>query len=125
MLHTERNTGLNIPSQKCPIFDLYPLLCSFYPLNSWHLYMTDTIVSIIISILVLYSPINITNAAVRILMGVDSENINIYEVKDSICTIEDVNNPHDLHVWNINSQFVSLSVRKSLSANSCWNLVDT
>jgi len=76
----------------------------------WHLYMADTIVSIIIAILVLYSSINITNAAVRILMEVAPENINIDEVKDSICAIDGVNNLHDLHVWNINSQFVSLSV---------------
>src|SRR5574344_540384 len=32
----------------------------------WHLYIADTIISVVIALLVLYSSINITNAAVRI-----------------------------------------------------------
>ncbi len=76
----------------------------------WQIYLADPIVSIIIAILVLYSSIKITNAAVQILMESAPKHINIQGVKDSISKIDGVLNVHDLHVWNINSSCVSLSV---------------
>jgi cobalt-zinc-cadmium efflux system protein len=67
-------------------------------------------VSVVIALLVLYSSINITNSAVRILMEFAPKNIDVQALKNSISTVEGVKNVHDLHVWNINSSSVSLSV---------------
>lgn|SRR5574344_250493 len=76
----------------------------------WHLYLADTIVSIIIALLVLNSSIRITNTAVQILMESAPKNIDINGVKASIEAINGVSNVHDLHIWNISSNTVSLSV---------------
>ena len=76
----------------------------------WHFYIADTIISIIIAILVLYSSINITNAAVKILMEFAPKDIDIEGLKEMLAQISGVKGVHDLHVWNINSQTVSLSV---------------
>lgn len=76
----------------------------------WHLYLADPIASIIIAVLVLYSSINLTNSAIQILMESAPKHIDIQGVKDNICEIDGVLNVHDLHVWSINSNSVSLSV---------------
>lgn len=76
----------------------------------WHLYIADPIVSIVIALLILNSSIRITNSAVQILMESAPKHIDIQGVKDSICKIEGVDNVHDLHIWSIGSNSVSLSV---------------
>ncbi len=75
----------------------------------WQLYIADTIISVIIALLVLYSSINITNSAVQILMEAAPKHINLKSLKDSICEIEGVTSVHDLHVWSIGSSSISLS----------------
>ena len=76
----------------------------------WGFYIADPIVSIFIAILVLYSSINLTNSAVRILMEAAPKHINIQEVQDSIAEIKGVVDVYDLHVWSISSNRLSLSV---------------
>lgn len=76
----------------------------------WGFYIADPIVSVIIAFLVLYSSINITNAAVQILMEAAPKHINVQKIKDEISKIEGIKNVHDLHVWSIGSNTVSLSV---------------
>lgn len=76
----------------------------------WHFYLADPIVSVIIAVLILYSSINLTNSAVQILMEAAPSHINIDEIKTAISKLEDVIDVHDLHVWSISSQAVSLSV---------------
>lgn len=76
----------------------------------WNLYIADPIVSILIAVLVLYSSINITNSAVHILMESAPKHIDIQGVKNSISEIDGVENVHDLHIWSINPNLVSLSV---------------
>ena len=73
-------------------------------------YIADTIISIIISLLILYSSINIINSAVQILMETAPKNIDIEGLKSAISSVEGVHNVHDLHVWSINSNNISLSV---------------
>lgn len=76
----------------------------------WKFYIADPIASVIIALLILYSSINITNSAVQILMESAPRHINIQELKDSINQIDGINNVHDLHVWSIGLNSVSLSV---------------
>lgn len=76
----------------------------------WHIYLADPIASIIIAILILYSSINITKSAVQILMETAPEHIDINEIKDTLKQVNGVKDVHDLHVWTIGSNLISLSV---------------
>lgn len=76
----------------------------------WHFYLADPIISVVIAIFVLYSSINLTNSAVQILMEASPKHINVEEIKQEILKLEDIKDVHDLHVWSINSNNVSLSV---------------
>lgn len=76
----------------------------------WQIYISDPIISIVIALLVLYSAGKLTNSAVHILMESAPVHIDIDKVEDSIKNVEGVINVHDLHVWNIDSKNISLSV---------------
>ena len=81
------------------------LLIYFY-----NFYIADPIISVFIAALVLYSSVKLTNSAVQILMESSPAHINLQEIKDEILKLDDVKSLHDLHVWSITSQKVSLSV---------------
>ncbi len=74
------------------------------------IYIADPIISIIIALLVLYSSINLTRNASRILMESAPKNINIEEVKRALEKVDGANRVHDLHIWSIDSSRISLSV---------------
>jgi cobalt-zinc-cadmium efflux system protein len=76
----------------------------------WHFYIADTIISVVIALLVLYSSINLINSAVRILMEAAPKDVDIDGIKKNIESVNGVCNVHDLHVWSINSNTISLSV---------------
>lgn len=76
----------------------------------WHFYLADPIISIVIAGFVLYSSINLANAAVHILLEAAPAHIDVKEIQSSILDIKDVLEVHDLHIWSINSSNVSLSV---------------
>lgn len=76
----------------------------------WHLYIADTIISVVIALLVLYSSFNLINSAVRVLMEAVPANVDINEINSAIKQVNGVLNIHDLHIWSINSANISLSV---------------
>ncbi|MBP3925497.1 cation transporter [bacterium] len=73
-------------------------------------YIADPIISFVIAFLVLISSFGIIKSAFNILMESVPENIDIEEVKISLMNIEGVKSVHDLHIWCINSNTISLSV---------------
>ena len=74
------------------------------------LYIADPIISVVIAVLVLYSSINLTNKASLVLMETAPSHIDISEVKSAIANLEKVEGVHDLHIWSIDSNKISLSV---------------
>lgn len=75
-----------------------------------HFYIADPIISFIIAGFVLYSSINLTNSAIQVLMETAPSHINMQEIKDAILEIKNVIGIHDLHIWSIDSNKISLSV---------------
>lgn len=76
----------------------------------WQLYIADPIISFIIAGFILYSSINLINSAVQVIMETVPSHINVNEVKKEITKVENVINVHDLHIWNIDSKKISVSV---------------
>jgi len=73
-------------------------------------YLLDTILSIVIALMILYSGFEITKDIIHILMQGVPEGINFDEVYNLIAKINGVKSIHNLHVWSINSNEVFLSV---------------
>jgi cobalt-zinc-cadmium efflux system protein len=76
----------------------------------WKFYIADPIISFVIAGFILYSSINLINSAVQVIMETAPSHIDVNEVKNAIIKVENVINVHDLHIWNIDSKMVSISV---------------
>jgi cobalt-zinc-cadmium efflux system protein len=72
-------------------------------------YIVDPILSVIISIIIIYNSIKLLKESVDILMERTPKHIDIEELKKDILTCKGVNAIHDLHVWSICSNVHALS----------------
>lgn len=75
---------------------------------NWHI--SDPIISFVIAFLVLMSSFGIIKSTVDVLMESVPSNIDINEVREHLGEIEGVLDVHDLHIWCINTNTVTLSV---------------
>lgn len=72
-------------------------------------YIVDPILSVIISIIIIYNSIKLLKESVDILMERTPKHIDIEELKKDILACKGVNAIHDLHVWSICSNVHALS----------------
>lgn len=79
--------------------------------------IADPIASMIVSVLVLYSGWHILKDSVNILMESKPANINTEKVKQAIKSIDGVIDIHDLHIWMITQEFLSLTSHVSVEDN--------
>lgn len=75
----------------------------------------DAIVSVAISLLVIWSSWNLVRQSVAVLMEGTPGGINVDDVRDAIMEIPGVIEVHDLHVWSITSGIDSLSAHAVVS----------
>ncbi|QHA91280.1 cation diffusion facilitator family transporter [Bacillus sp. N1-1] len=69
----------------------------------------DPIASSIVAILVLISGIRVTKDSFHVLMEGTPSNINLEEVKNTLVGLDGVQSIHDVHIWNITSDFPSFT----------------
>ncbi len=69
----------------------------------------DPIASAIVAILVLISGIRVTKDSFHVLMEGTPTNIDLQKVKKALVEIDGVHSIHDLHIWNITSDFPSFT----------------
>lgn len=86
-------------------------------------YIADSIASMIVSLLVLYSGWNVLKESVNILMEAKPANISSEEMIELLNSIEGVTNVHDLHIWMITSDFSVMTVHLKVSNNSDRDLI--
>lgn len=69
----------------------------------------DPLISIVISILILYGSWNLLSECVNVLLEACPRHIDVTKVKTSMEQIQNVTDVHDLHVWTVTSGVISLS----------------
>jgi cobalt-zinc-cadmium efflux system protein len=83
----------------------------------------DPILSLVISLLILLSTINLLRETLHVLMEGVPRAIDLEEVGKALAGIEHVTNAHDLHIWNISSGQVALSAHLELGSLSHWPVI--
>ena len=76
----------------------------------------DPLISLLIACIILASSYRVLKAALHILVEGVPEGLSIQKIHDSLSTVPDVANVHDLHVWSICSGTVSLSAHIVLNS---------
>jgi cobalt-zinc-cadmium efflux system protein len=69
----------------------------------------DAAVSVLISVLVLYSAWHLLRAAVEVLLEAVPAHIDLEAVRKAMLEVDDVEEVHDLHVWTITSGMDAMS----------------
>jgi len=79
----------------------------FVWLTGW--VVLDPMLSLVISILILYNSGKLVRQSFRILMDVAPDKLNISGIRLALQALSGVTDVHDFHVWTIASGFISLS----------------
>lgn len=72
-------------------------------------YWIDSVASILIALLVVYSSWSLLRQSVAVLMEAAPGHIDVDAVREALMAVGGVQEIHDLHVWSITSGFVALS----------------
>ncbi|UCF08455.1 MAG: cation transporter [Thermoplasmata archaeon] len=81
-------------------------------------FLVDPILSILISILIIYSSLRLLKESVDILMERTPKHIDIDELKKNILSVKGIEGIHDLHVWSICSNVHALNAHLLVSSMS-------
>lgn len=76
-------------------------------------YIADSIASMIVSILVLYSGWRILKDSINVLMEAKPSDIDLKEVRTDLLSVNGVKDVHDLHIWMITPDYLSMTVHLS------------
>lgn len=83
--------------------------------------VADPILSIIVSIIILFPAISIIRASLKILMEGVPNHINYSEVGYSMKAMTNVASVHDLHIWTMSSNDVALSAHVLIEDFDSWH----
>lgn len=73
------------------------------------IYLFDTIISIVIAIIILFSVYRLLNDTLHVLLEGTPKHLDYVEISQTIGDISGVQSIHDLHIWTVTSGFVCLS----------------
>lgn len=71
--------------------------------------IADPVASVVVAVLIIISGWRVTKDSFHVLMEGTPINIDVRKVKDSLLSLKQVKNVHDLHIWSITSNFPALS----------------
>lgn len=77
-------------------------------------YYADPIISVIIGLLVLLSSWRLLRDTVHVLLEGTPSHIDVRNLKKNMLTVQGVKHVHDLHVWTVSSNFISMSGHVSI-----------
>jgi cobalt-zinc-cadmium efflux system protein len=80
--------------------------------------IADSVVSILIGILILWSSWGILKESVNVLLEAIPEGMNMAEVEQTIAAVRGVRTVHDLHVWTVGSGMVCCSCHVMVNEQS-------
>jgi cobalt-zinc-cadmium efflux system protein len=72
-------------------------------------YLADPIISVLISVLILFSSWSLVKDSLSVLMQAVPKGIRLEEVRQTIEAVEGVSAVHDLHIWAVTSDIFTLS----------------
>jgi cobalt-zinc-cadmium efflux system protein len=82
--------------------------------------LIDPLLSLFVSVLMLYSSIRIIRESLHVLMEGVPDSISLRTVGDELEALEGVHAVHDLHIWTLASGMVALSAHLEVTSLNVW-----
>lgn len=83
----------------------------------------DPLLSLLISVLILFSSIHLLKEALHVLMEGVPAHIHLAEVGTAMAQMENVHSVHDLHIWTLSSGVIMLSAHVCLESYAQWGKI--
>lgn len=83
----------------------------------------DPIISIVVALILVAPTYNLLKQTSRIILEGVPEHINYVEVGKSLNEVENVLSVHDLHIWSMTSEHISLSAHVEIASIDQWEQV--
>lgn len=83
----------------------------------------DPILSVVISLLILVSTLNLLRQSLHVLMEGVPAHIDLNTVGSRMAQLENVDRVHDLHIWTLASGQIALSAHLDVKELACWPLI--
>jgi cobalt-zinc-cadmium efflux system protein len=80
----------------------------------------DPILSVVISLLILVSTLNLLRQSMHVLMEGVPHHIDLNAVGHRMAQLENVGRVHDLHIWTLASGQIALSAHLDVKNLNCW-----
>ena len=83
----------------------------------------DPILSLLISVLILFSSLRVLREALHNMMEGVPLHLNLQSIGQAMAEVDGVRSVHDLHVWSLSAERAALSAHVVLDDMSCWHEV--
>ncbi|MFA6677034.1 MAG: cation diffusion facilitator family transporter [Bacteroidales bacterium] len=83
----------------------------------WNIIWIDPLVTVLVSVYIIYHTWHIVKQTVDILMQKVPDNIDVKEIKRKIELLEEVHDIHHLHVWRLDDNIIHLETHINLEKN--------
>lgn len=80
----------------------------------WHLSIIDPILTILVSVFILYEAVKITHKAVNILME-SNPSIDLNQLNEAVMSFPQVNNLHHVHIWRYSDNLIMMDAHVNVN----------
>ena len=83
----------------------------------YHIYWIDPVITVAVSIFILFHTWGVVKQTVDILMQTTPENIDIDEIKSKVEDLKEIENIHHVHIWKLDDKQIHFEAHISLKNN--------
>lgn len=121
ILEKERSQSLNIRAAYMHLLgdtlSSVAVIIGGFAIWKFNLYLIDPIITVVVGVYIIAHTWGIVKQTIDILMQSTPKDVNLAELRQSIQSINGVENMHHVHVWRLNDTQVHLEAHISLTQN--------
>ena len=108
ILHKDSKNNLNIKSAYLHLFTdvltSIAVMIGGFLMKYYGIYRIDSILSVAIAIYLIFSSYKLLIESIKILMQFTPKEVDIQNVCDKVCVINEIKNIHHVHLWQLNDK---------------------
>ncbi|MCP4177786.1 MAG: cation transporter, partial [bacterium] len=108
LLHKDSKESLNIKSAYLhlltDVMTSIAVMIGGILMKYFNIYWIDSVLSICIAAYLIFSSYKLLRTSLKILMQFTPQEIDFYDVRDQIISIENIENIHHVHLWQLNDK---------------------
>lgn len=121
ILHKDKNHNLNVKSAYLHLLgdtlSSVAVIMGGIAIWQWNILWLDPVITVLVSFYIIYHTWHVVKETVDILMQTVPSDIDIYQIKKSVESFNDIQDIHHLHIWKLNDTQTHLEAHINLKNN--------